>query len=742
MQLGPCGRAAYTLDMATFISRIGRFTFRHRRTTVIAWLLILVGISALSTAISKPESTSFTIPGTQSQVALDLLTKKFPQASGASAQMVFRAPAGTTLTDPTIKAGVLASLSVACHGRGQTGGAVPSLSCSAPQVVYASSPYLGGGISRDGRIGYATVAFSVPANLITPRASDALAAAAAPARHAGVQVAFGGGIVPQPTEKPSDGIGLLIAYLVLLITFGSLLIAGLPLLSAIISVTIALTGINALSGLVPLSATAPILATMIGLAVAIDYALFIVHRFREEIGRGLAPEAAAARAVGTAGTAVVFAGTTVIIALAGLAVAGIPFLTIMGLCAAGAVALAAIVAVTLVPALLGLTHRWIRPPRDRAGRGGVRPFRRWVATTTGHPVLISIAGVALLLALATPLLGMRLGLPAADTDPAGSSARTAYALMAEGFGPGVNGPLLVVVDAPPALNPVAVATSAVKDLGAVPGVAAVSPPEQNADKTVTVVIVTPSSGPSSPATERLVAEIRQRATVVAAPYGAKVYVTGATAVNIDVSAKLGAALPLYLLVVVGLAALILAVIFRSLLVPLKAVLGFLLSIGATLGIVVWIFQEGHLGRVVALPATSPVVSFLPILLVGILFGLAMDYEMFLVSRMREGHTQGLEPDQAIIGGFLESGPVVSAAGIIMLSVFASFVISNTLVTKEIGFALAVGVLIDAFVVRMTLVPAVMALLGRSAWWFPSWLDRVLPHADLEGAQLQAEGAIP
>jgi RND superfamily putative drug exporter len=721
--------------MATLLSRLGRWAFRHRWTTIVIWLGALVGVTILSAAIARPESTSFSIPGTQSQVAMDLLTKKFPQASGASAQVVFRSPAGTTLSTPSVRAGVLASLSAACHGRGDTTGAVPSLSCSAPQVVYTSSPYEGGGISSDGRIGYATVAFTVPANLITERARTSLAASAAPARKAGALVAFGGGIVPQPTEKSSDGIGMLIAYLVLLITFGSLLVAGLPLVTALISVSIALTSINALSGVVPLSATAPILATMIGLAVAIDYALFIVHRYREEIGRGLSAEAAAARATGTAGTAVIFAGMTVIIALVGLSVAGIPFLTIMGLCAAGAVAVAAGIAVTLVPALLGLTQRWIHPPKVRTRRGrGL--FRRWVETTTGHPVIVSILGVGLLLLLASPLLGMRLGLPSAGTDPVGSSTRTAYSLMAQGFGPGINGPLLVVVDAPARLNPVAVASSAVKDLAAVPGVASVSPPEQNSDKTVTVVIVTPTSGPSSPATEALVAEIRQRAAAVAAPYGAHVYVTGPTAVNIDVSAKLGAALPLYLFVVVGLAALILAIVFRSLLVPLKAVLGFLLSIGATLGIVVWIFQQGHLSRLVVLPATSPVVSFLPILLVGILFGLAMDYEMFLVSRMRESHARGLDPKQSIVEGFLESGPVVTAAGIIMLSVFASFVISKTLVTKEIGFALAAGVLIDAFVIRMTLVPAAMALLGRSAWWFPTWLDRILPHADLEGSGLE------
>ena len=722
--------------MASLLSRIGRFSYRHRRAVLLAWVLILVGMSILSSAISKPESTSFSIPGTQSQEAMDLLTKRFPQASGASAQVVFKAPAGKKLTDPDVQAAVEHTLSDACYGVGTPVQSVPSLSCwqHLPQVVYVSSPYVGNTISKDGQIGYATVAFKVPANNITQQSEKELAASAAPAAAAGVTVAYAGGLVPQPTEKNSDGIGMLIAYLVLAITFGSLLTAGLPLLTAVIGVIIGLTSINALSGIVALSATAPILATMIGLAVGIDYALFILHRYREELGNGLSPEQAVARAVGTAGTAVVFAGTTVIIALCGLAVVGIPFLTVMGVCAAGAVLIAVLVAVTLIPALIGFAHRRIRAPKQRSA-GGRGPALRWVSLSTGRPLLVTAVSVLLLIVLALPLFSMRLGLPSAGTNPTGTTARTAYDLMADGFGPGVNGPLLVVVDAPQKLNPVLVAQEATNDLKAVPGVASVSAPQQNSDKTLTVVVVTPTSGPSSIATEDLVASIRQKSEAVAKPYGAHVYVTGPTALNIDVSAKLGQALPLYLLVIVGLAFLLLLAIFRSLLVPLKAVLGFLLSIGAALGAVVYIFQDGHLGNLVLLPATSPVISFLPILLIGILFGLAMDYEMFLVSRMREAHADGVLPVEAIRRGVLESGPVVTAAAIIMFSVFASFIVSSSLVTKEIGFALAVGVAIDAFIVRMTLVPAVMRLLGKHAWWFPAWLDKIVPHVDLEGANL-------
>ena len=706
--------------MGGLLARIGRGTYRHRWLTLITWLLILVAVTALSVAFSKPESTQFTVPGTQSQQAMDLLEQRFPAASGATAQIVFAAPETSTLHDATLKAGVEATLAKARQGA---------------QVLLVTDPYNGQTISKNGRIGYATVAFKVPASAITNAAKRDLAASAGPARAAGATVAYGGGIVNQPTTKSSDVLGLLIAYLVLTITFGSMIAAGLPLINALIGVGIGLTGINALSGLVSLSATAPILATMLGLAVAIDYALFIVYRFRDEIGKGASPEEAATAAAGTAGVSVVFAGTTVVVALAGLSVTGIPFLTIMGLCAAATVIVAVLIAVTLIPALLGFAGSKVKPRRVKpAGRGF---FAGWVAFTTKRAAFVVVGGVIVLLAIASPLLTMDLGLPSAGTLPKSDTARTAYDLMAQGFGPGINAPLLVVVDAPAKLDPVAVAETATKDLAEVPGVASVSPPLQNAAKDVTVVDVVPTSGPSSVATKDLVATIREKATAVAAPFGVRVLVTGPTALAIDVSAKLGAALPVYLLVVVGIAAIILMLVFRSLLVPLTAVLGFLLTIGVALGIVVWIFQDGHLATVVALPASAPVISFLPLMMTGILFGLAMDYEMFLVSRMREEHDRGAAPVEAVRAGYGKSAPVVTAAAIIMFSVFASYIIASDLITKEMAFSLAVGVAVDAFLVRLTLIPAAMALLGRSAWWLPRWLDRVLPSIDIEGAGLAA-----
>ena len=345
-----------------------------------------------------------------------------------------------------------------------------------------------------------------------------------------------------------------------------------------------------------------------------------------------------------------------------------------------------------------------------------------------------VGGVVVLLAIASPSLTMDLGLPSAGTLPKSDTARTAYDLMARGFGPGINAPLLVGRRRSGQAGPGGRRRDRrPRTWRKVPGVASVSPPIQNAAKDVTVVDVIPTSGPSSVATKDLVATIREKATAVAAPFGVRVLVTGPTALAIDVSAKLGAALPVYLLVVVGIVAIILMLVFRSLLVPLTAVLGFLLTIGVALGIVVWIFQDGHLASVVALPASAPVISFLPLMMTGILFGLAMDYEMFLVSRMREEHDHGVGAGGGGPRGYGKSAPVVTAAAIIMFSVFASYIIASDLITKEMAFSLAVGVAVDAFLVRLTLIPAAMALLGRSAWWLPRWLDRILPSIDIEGA---------
>ncbi len=714
--------------MATRLYGLGAWTFKHRRIVLAFWVVLLVAVAALSQSFARPPSTQFTIPGTQSQQAIDLLNQKFPAAAGASARIVFAAPAGQRLTEPALKRAVEATLSRAK---------------AAGQVVAVTDPFIGGTISKDGQITYADAIYKVPVPDISNRSKAALEQSAQPAHGAGITVAFAGGVIAPPGSKSSEGLGILIAYLVLAITFGALLAAGLPLITAIIGVTIGILSINALGAVIDLSSTAPILATMIGLAVGIDYGLFILHRYREHLGQGLEHAEAAARATATAGSAVVFAGLTVVIALTGLAVVNIPFLTVMGLAAAGTVVVAVLVAITLLPALMGFAGSKITAPKPLLRSAGPdaepKPSAslRWAGIVTRHSVVTILAGLFVILIIAAPVLDLQLGLPDAGTQPVGTTARTAYDLLTKGFGPGFNGPLTVVVDAPDTVNPAKVAETAVAGLKSLPDVQTVSPPIQNSSKDVTIVIVTPKSGPTAAGTAHLVNYIRAEATKIQKATGIEVLVTGQTALNLDVSAKLSAALPVYVLVVVGLALILLMMVFRSLLVPVKAVIGFLLSIAASLGIVVSVFQEGHLGRLFGVTDPGPIVSFLPILLVGVLFGLAMDYEVFLVIRMRESFVHGIEARAAVREGFGESGRVVVAAALIMIAVFGSFVLTNDLVTKSIGLSLAAGVAVDAFLVRMTLVPAAMALMGRRAWWLPGWLGRLLPNLDLEGSKLQA-----
>jgi uncharacterized membrane protein YdfJ with MMPL/SSD domain len=707
--------------------RVGRWTFLHRKRVLAFWVLLLIALISLSSAFSRPPSTAFSIPGTQSQQAIDLLNQKFPGAAGAAAQMVFAVPAGKTLTDPAIQSAVQASIAQAQK---------------APQVKLVTNPYGKGTLSSNMRIAYATVIYSVPVSGITTAAQQGLEQSAAPARRAGVQVAFGGGVVTPAAARDSSEVGgLVIAYIVLSITLGSMLAAGLPLLTALIGVGIGIMGLNGVGAVISLSSAAPVVATMLGLAVAIDYALFILQRYRQLLATDVEPGEAAARSAATAGSAVVFAGLTVVIALCGLAVVDIPFLTVMGLAAAATVTVAVLIAVTLVPALIGMLGARIEPvgvsKRHRASgrQEGDTAGVRWATGISRRPLIVIGIGAIIVVLLALPVLGLKLGLPDAGSNPPGSTSRVAYDLLTQGFGPGVNGPLTVVVNAPPTDNPQQVAEAAVKGLSGLPDVASVSPPIQNSTKDVTIVIVTPKSSPSSSQTSQLVTLVRGDAVQVQKKTGVQVLVTGPTAVNIDVSNKLQAALPIYLIVVVGLGLLLLALVFRSLLVPVKSVVGFLLSIAASMGLVVSIFQDGHLSSLFGVTNPGPVVSFLPILLIGGLFGLSTDYEVFLVSRMWEQFSRTGEAKPSVIKGYGESARVVVAAGLIMIGVFTSFVFSDDVVTKEIGFALAVGVLVDAFLVRLILVPAVMTLLGRRAWWLPQWLDRAIPNVDIEGLKL-------
>jgi RND superfamily putative drug exporter len=487
-----------------------------------------------------------------------------------------------------------------------------------------------------------------------------------------------------------------------------------------------------------LSSTTSILAAMLGLAVGIDYALFIINRYRQELRRGVDVPTAISRAVGTAGSAVVTAGLTVVIALVGLFVAGIPFLTQMGVAAGATIVVAVLIALTLVPAVLAFLGRRALPKKQRdlppvtevddaAPSTGF--FGRWAGGVTRHRVVALLAAVVALGVIAVPVASMRTTLVQAP--PADSTQEKAQQLLADGFGAGINGPITVLFEGTDAA---AVATSATPGIQGLDDVVTVTPAIPNADGDAALLTVVPGSGPTSEATETLVADLRAQ---LADLDGVTASVTGQTAVSVDVASSLNSALPVYLALVVGLALVLLVLVFRSLLVPLVGVLGFLLTIGASLGATVAVFQWGWLGALVNLEGTGPLISLTPILVIGILFGLAMDYQVFLVSRMHEAHAHGKAPVAAIRSGFRSAAPVVFAAALIMFSVFAGFVPAGDATIKSIGFALAIGVLVDAFVVRMVLVPAALALLGERAWWLPRWLQW-LPVLDVEGAALEKD----
>ncbi len=720
--------------MATLLYRLGLTSARHRLTVVVVWLLLLAACIGGVVASGAKTNDEFTIPGTQSQTALDLLAQRFPAASGTSAQVVLKAPDGQSLTSPAEQAKVQAVVRAAA---------------SAPQVAGVIDPLTSRAISQDGSVGLAQVQYSVQRAALSDAALSALEKdVQAAAGNLDVQV---GGAAFAPTAVtvgPKELVGIVVALVVLLVTFGSLLAAGLTVLVALLGVGVGLTGLLSLTGLITLSSTAPTLALMIGLAVGIDYSLFLLSRHRAQLAEGMAVRESIGRATGTAGSAVLFAGITVVIAMAGLAVVRIPFLTVMGLAASLTVTVAVLIAVTLLPALLSLAGERLRP-RSRAhqpaGADGSRtPVGvRWARLVTGRPVVVLVAGLVGLAVLALPARDLSLALPDNGSAAPGTSPRQTYDTLSRAFGPGFNGPLLLLVDGAAGSRTVQgdqLTQAAAQIRGEVtrlPGVVTASAPQLSPDGTLAVLQVVPATGPTDPATADLVRTIRTRAPQLTSGTSTSLSVTGATAANIDVSQRLSDALLPFAAVVVGLALVLLLLVFRSVLVPVKAAVGFLLSIVASFGVVVAVFQWGWLSGVLGVHTTGPVISFLPIIVIAVLFGLAMDYEVFLVSRVREDYVHRGEPQQAVLEGFRHAGRVVTAAALIMFSVFASFASTDSPTVKPMALALAVGVLVDAFVVRMTLVPAVLALVGRSAWWLPRGLDRVLPRVDIEGEQLAA-----
>lgn len=612
-------------------------------------------------------------------------------------------------------------------------------------------------VSEDGKAAIAQVQFKTSINGLEPQVRQEVQDIVKEVSSSGVSALPSKEITEDVSELfgISEILGIAIAALVLIIMLGTLIAAGLPLLMAVVGVAVGVGGTFALSGAVDMSSISPMLALMLGLAVGIDYSLFIVNRHRGQLLSGMDPEESVALATGTSGNAVLFAGLTVIIALAALVIPGLPFLAVMGLSAAGTVAVAVVVALTLTPAVLSLVGRkliskraWAKAEKhntrpgheleDRA-KDEYRGSHGWGGLVTKHPALAMLAGVLLLGIVALPASQLRLALPDGGSEPVNSQAFRAYDVTGRSFGAGMTGPIVVVGDLPAGLSETeaqARQLDVADILRSTDNVTAAVPVALSEDRRTAVFQVIPKEGPASASTVQVVSELRAEKGAIKDSTGVNIGLTGQTAGNVDVSTKLGDALPPYLAIVVGLSLVLLLLVFRSIVVPLLATGGFLLSLAAAFGAVVAVYQWGWLGSIFGVDNPGAVLSFLPIILIGVLFGLAMDYQVFIASGMRESYMHGESAKHAVRSGFSHAAAVVTAAAIIMVSVFSGFIFSHLNMVRPLGFAMAFGVLIDAFVVRMTIVPAVMYLLGEKAWWLPRWLDRILPDVDVEGAKLR------
>ncbi len=779
--------------MGNFLQALGETMFKLKWWVVLSWAIILTILGVVVGQVGMHTSDSLSIPGTQAQQTLERFNELFPEVGAQSAKIVIEAPDGKKISDYKTDITTLSDNVAKVNG-----------------VTAAVSPFANqAAISKDGTIGFITV--QMKSSEGEGRVSDAtikdVRQKIDDARKDGLTIEAGGDLVKQGVGEilgVGEIAGVVIALVVLLITLGSLVAAGMPIVTALVAVGVSMAGLFALSTTIELNNTAPVLAVMLGLAVGIDYSLFIINRYRALVHEGYSYKEAAGRSIATAGKAVIFAASTVVVALAALAVVQIPFMTVMGLAAAATVAITAIVAVTFIPALLGIFGHTVFSLKARkhikaAQKTGVvhkivvshkTIWYRWGEALLKYRKTTLIGALVVIAALAWPMAHLQLGLPTDETAAVDSSQRKAYDLLVKGFGPGYNAPLLVVVEGMPtasdadkaavkaeilkqyapqmkemeqaatqlsAMTPAQqqafmakqqamqaelekqVATYApyyqlqqiAGRVGDVNGVASAQPILTTDNGTKGVLQVTPATGPSDEKTNELVAYLRDETHQKeltkndAVTFG----VTGTTALQIDINNKLAAALPLYLGVVVGLSLIILMVAFRSILIPIKATLGFLLSVCAMFGALVAVFQWGWFG-IAAAP--GPIVSFIPIIAIGILFGLAMDYEFFLVSSMQEAYHETKNPKKAVLNGFALGSRVVVAAGLIMVAVFAGFIGNHDSTIQSIGFALALGILVDAFIVRMVIVPVIMSYLGKAAWWLPKWLKKRLPNISIEG----------
>lgn len=793
--------------MGNNLHKLGAWAYTHVWHVIVGWFVVIALLGLAAAYFMKPTTAAISIPGTEAQKALDRVAELFPDAGKGSGRIVFASHNGTTIPESDEKiTAVIAELS------------------RLDDVSRVVSPFENpAAISNDTTIAYAQLQLKNETGSVPVETIEKIDAILAAARSDNLQIEAGGDVVSKvPTEILGVGEigGVVLALVVLVMTLGSLVAAGMPIITALVAIGASMAGLFSLSQVIEIGATTPVLAVMLGLAVGIDYSLFIISKYRSYVLRGFAYKDAAARAIGTAGNAVIFAAATVVIALSALTIVQIPFMATMGLAGAATIAIAALVSITLIPALLGLAGSRIFSRKQRAivalaqqkGPQTVESINRktiwykWGEVITKHPIVILVASVVVIGAIALPVSHLKLGLPTDEYAATDTTERKAYDLLSKGFGEGFNGPLLVVAEGLPAVSDADKATirdPAIKQfneqmtaamsqqesmfqqkaatlttpeeyaafqqevataqttgnqqkeaalakidesvaqyaklvqlnklaekIGTRDDVQQVIPAMATDDGTKGIIQIIPNAAPSSDKTIDLISYLRDSDNQKQLG-GADVTlaVTGSTALQNDINTKLSAALPLYLGVVVGLSLILLIVAFRSILVPIKATLGFLLSVLAMFGAMVAIFQWGWFGIA---DAPGPIVSFIPIIAIGILFGLAMDYEFFLVSSMHESYQHTKNAKKSVIDGFGLGSKVVTAAGVIMVAVFAGFVFNHDVTIQAIGFGLAIGIFIDAFIVRMTIVPAVMTLLGKSAWWLPKWLDKIVPHISIEG----------
>ncbi|MED2778085.1 MMPL family transporter [Bacillus thuringiensis] len=716
--------------MAKYLYKLGQWTVKNRGKVIVGAISLLIAMLILALSMGPSFNENMSIPNTPSEKAGKVLEKEFPTQgeTGGQVHLVLKAPKNETLESEKVINVITDTLNDIKTDK---------------MVNSVATPMELGNLSENKKIGYAVVTYNVAADKITKSSKQNILEKITKLRDAGIQTDLAGNVAFSKIEVGgiTEGIGVLIAFLILAITFTSFLAAGMPIITAIVGLGIGLMTILIGTNYVDIASFSLSLSAMLGLAVGIDYALFIISRFRQELNKGYSVKDSVAIATATSGSAVVFAGVTVIIALLGLSVAKIPFLTMMGLSAAICVLISIFIAIIVVPALLGILGQKIAMSRKNKFLQRITPrlekkqegSNRWGNFITKHPLSISMIGIALLVIISLPFFHMELGLPDNGMKSTDTTERRAYDLLSEAYGPGYHAPLVIVAKTNKQTQDVqTVITKTITELSNLSNVKSVSPAIPSASGNVYMISLVPKTGPNDSKTKELVNDIRTQAQAIEKENHLEVMVTGSTVVNIDISQKLNDALPTFSLLIVGFAFLLLVVVFRSIFVPLKAVLGFLLSLGATLGFVVFVLQDGHFINLFGVPEAGPVLCFLPVIVVGILFGLAMDYEVFLVSRMREEYSHTKDAQKAILSGMRDSGGVVTAAGLIMVAVFAGFMLAPDPIIKSMGLALTFGVLFDAFIVRMTIVPAIMTLMGESAWYLPKWLDKILPNIDIEG----------